>query len=116
MGSQGKRLFRRYFGGDTPCANNFKYTVIFEPYARVFPVTRMAKPTVRPMDMLDGYDLLSQKGRSFMFTTIRVHRPYLTVIAFDSRMWSLLTNLDLNIDWESDNGKGDAPAVTLAVP
>ncbi|CAJ1440551.1 unnamed protein product [Effrenium voratum] len=100
-------LRKRYTMAERMCTNNFKRTVVFEPYASVFPVTRMATSSQfgwtcsQPMHILDGYDLLKQKGRNLMFTTIRVHKPYLTVIAFDCRTWSLLTN----IDWRRTVGR-----------
>ena len=47
----------------------------------------------QPMDIMDGYDLLDAKGKRMLFETLRVHRPYCVIVAFDCKLWSLLNNL-----------------------
>ena len=83
----------------------FTDTVIFEPWGGSFPVTRMATKEFgwscsQPLDLLDGYDLLTRGGQKLLWDTLEHHRPFLVVIAFDCRIWSLLTNLSPDQDWE----------------
>ena len=45
------------------------------------------------LDLQDGYDLLSPARRKLVDNVLEQRRPYLTVIVFDCRMWSILTNM-----------------------
>ena len=54
----------------------------------------------QPLDLLDGYDLLSKSGIQMLWDVLRQHRPVLILIAFDCRIWSLLTNCNPGTDWE----------------
>jgi len=72
--------------------------VIFEPFGGSFGVTRAASQHFgwtnnRPLDLLDGYDLLTKKGRSLIKNVLDKHQPYLDVLAFDCKIWSMLNNL-----------------------
>ena len=83
----------------------FKDTVIFEPFAGAFGITRVAAEEFgwtcsQPMDLLDGYDLLSGAGRQLVKQVLAEHRPYLVVLAFDCRIWSSLTNLSPEQAWD----------------
>lgn len=54
----------------------------------------------QPLDKLDGYDLLTKTGQRLLFAALKGHNPFLAVIAFDCRIWSLLTNSSPGADWE----------------
>ena len=53
----------------------------------------------QPLDKIDGYDPLSTSGRKMIQQVLRQHRPFLVLLAFDCRIWSLLTNLSPGLDW-----------------
>ena len=36
-----------------------------------------------------------------MWQVVKEHKPYLALIAFDCRIWSLLTNCNPDTDWEA---------------
>lgn len=80
--------------------------MIFEPWCGAFPLTRLSAATrgwinSQPLDLLEGYDLLTKQGEQLLFDTLEHHNPYCLIIAFDCRIWSLLTNLNGNIDWDT---------------
>ena len=54
----------------------------------------------QPLDLIDGYDLLSTAGRKLIMNVLDQHDPVLTLVAFDCRTWSLLTNMNPHQDWE----------------
>ena len=95
-------------------SNQFKNTFIFEPFAGMFGVTTMAAMEFgwtcsQPLDLLDGFDLLSAAGRRLIEKVLTEHKPLLVVIAFDCRIWSLLTNLSPHFHWEEiRQGQGRA--------
>lgn len=37
---------------------------------------------------------------SLVFNTLEQHDPYLTVVAFDCRIWTLMTNMNQGVDWQ----------------
>lgn len=91
-------LKRSYTYAEQAATNQFQNTVIFEPFGGSFGVTRLASSQFgwtcsQPMDIMDGYDLLDPKGKRMLFETLRVHRPYCVIVAFDCKLWSLLNNL-----------------------
>ena len=91
-------LKRSYTYAEEAATAQFQNTVVFEPFGGSFGVTRLASSQFgwtcsQPMDILDGYDLLDAKGQRMLFETLRVHRPYCVVVAFDCKLWSLLNNL-----------------------
>eukprot|EP00435_Cladocopium_sp_Y103_P025818 s3297_g6.t1 len=91
-------LRRSYTFAEQLATFGFRSTVIFEPFGGTFGVTRCASQhfgwtNSQPLDVLDGYDLLSRRGRQLIKNVLDKHRPYLVVIAFDCRIWSLLNNL-----------------------
>lgn len=72
----------------------------------MFGVTKMAAEKFgwtnsQPLDLVDGYDLLKKAGRRLIARTLEEHDPFLTVIAFDCRIWSLMCNMNHTIDWEA---------------
>jgi len=98
-------LKREYSLAEQFATRGFSTTVIFEPFGGSFGVTRTASQewgwtNSQPMDLLDGYDLLSPGGRLLVKNTLSQHKPFMVVIAFDCRIWSLLTNMNPSVDWE----------------
>ena len=98
-------LKREYTMAEQLATRNFTQTVVFEPFAGRFLVTRIAASEFgwtnsQPMDILDGYDLLSQAGEAILWSVLTQHQPYLVVIAFDCKIWSLLTNMNPEVDWQ----------------
>ena len=92
-------LRRSYSVAEQMLTRDFQTTVIFEPFGGKFGVTRMASAQFgwtnsQPLALLDGYDLLSRPGQRLLQRTLEEHDPYLTLVAFDCRMWSLLTNTE----------------------
>ena len=86
--------------------NGFKDTFVFEPFGGMFGVTRVAFEDFawtcsQPIDWLDGYDLLTNAGKDMVKNVIWKRRPYLTVIAFDCRIWSILANLNPEQNWDA---------------
>lgn len=80
-------LQRRYTLAEQAATDGFRNTVIFEPFAGSFGVTKMASKRYgwtnsQPLDRIDGYDLLSGPGRSMVLKTLQQHRPFLVVLAF----------------------------------
>ena len=91
-------LRRSYTFAEAAATKQFTTTVVFEPFAGSFAVTRISSEEYgwtnsQPMDIMDGYDLLSAKGQRLLWNTLKQHRPYLVILAFDCRIWSLLNNL-----------------------
>ena len=97
-------LRREYSMAEQWASNGFRNTFVFEPFGGAFGVTRAASEEYsstcsQPIDWLDGYDLLTKAGRDMVRNVVRKRRPYLTVIAFDCRIWSILANLNPDHDW-----------------
>ena len=97
-------LRRKYTKAEEFITHGFRATVIFEPWGGTFPLTRLASLSrgwvnSQPMDIKDGVDLLSKNGQALVWQTLEQHDPYLTMIAFDCRLWTTLTNLSQHIDW-----------------
>ena len=97
-------LRRNYTKAEEFVTHGFHSTMIFEPWRGTFPVTRLASLSrgwvnSQPMDIKDGVDLLSDAGQKLIWQTLDEHDPYLTLIAFDCRLWTTLTNLSQHIDW-----------------
>ena len=97
-------LRKQYTLAEQTATYSFSSTVVFEPFGGSFMVTRVARQQYgwtcsQPLDLLDGYDLLTKPGRRLLFQTLKWHRPYLVVVAFDCRIWSLLTNMSPSLDW-----------------
>ena len=97
-------LRKQYTLAEQTATYSFSSTVVFEPFGGSFKVTRVARQQYgwtcsQPLDLLDGYDLLTKPGRRLLFQTLKWHRPYLVVVAFDCRIWSLLTNMSPSLDW-----------------
>ncbi|CAK9062808.1 unnamed protein product [Durusdinium trenchii] len=91
-------LKHRYTYAEEAASHQFQTTMIFEPFGGTFGITRAATRSYgwtcsQPLDILDGYDLLSSKGERLLWRTLDERNPYLTVLAFDCRLWSLLNNL-----------------------
>eukprot|EP00438_Fugacium_kawagutii_P008061 Skav219569 [mRNA] locus=scaffold3203:12014:25029:+ [translate_table: standard] len=91
-------LRRSYTFAEQLATCGFTSTVIFEPFGGTYGITRVASQhfgwtNSQPLDLLDGYDLLSKHGKSQVLRVLQKHRPYLVVIAFDCRIWSILNNL-----------------------
>ena len=98
-------LGKHYSLAEQGATKGFTTTVIFEPFGGHFGITRIASKEFgwtnsQPLDLLDGYDLLSKEGEKLLFQTLDEHDPLLVTIAFDCRMWSLLTNLNPEGEWE----------------
>ena len=98
-------LKRRYTRAEQHATVDFQNTVVFEPFGGNFGVTRLAAAEFgwtnsQPLDLLDGYDLLSSRGEGLLWTVLHERKPYLVLIAFDCRIWSLLTNLSPSRNWE----------------
>lgn len=99
-------LRRSYSVAEELALRQFESTAIFEPFGGTFGVTRMAAEKFgwtnsQPLDLVDGYDLLKKAGRELVARTLEEHDPFLTVIAFDCRIWSLMCNMNHTIDWEA---------------
>lgn len=98
-------LKREYSLAEQSATLGFSTTVIFEPFGGRFGTTRVASAewgwtNSQPLDLVDGYDLLGKTGQGYVFNTLRCHRPFLVLIAFDCRIWSLLCNLSSGVDWD----------------
>jgi hypothetical protein len=97
-------LRHHYTKAEELATDGFRCSMIFEPWGGTFPVTRLASLSrgwvnSQPMDVKDGVDLLSAEGTELLWRTLDEHDPLLTLIAFDCRLWSTLTNLSQHIDW-----------------
>ena len=113
-------LQRRYTLAEQAATNGFRNTVIFEPFAGSFVVTKMASrrygwTSSQPLDRIDGYDLLSGPGRSMVLKTLQQHRPFLVVVAFDCRIWTIMTNMNLNVDWDAERIRIGLPTLRIVV-
>ncbi len=98
-------LKREYTVAEQMATNNFQQTVIFEPFAGSYGTTRIAASEFgwtnsQPIDLLDGYDILTAAGSKLIWNTLTTHRPFLVIVAFDCRIWSLLTNCNPGTDWD----------------
>ena len=98
-------LKREYTLAEQWATKSFQTTVVFEPFGGNFGVTRCAAQfygwtNSQPLDILDGYDLISPGGRRLFWEVIYNHDPYLILIAFPCKFWSLLSNLNPTVDWE----------------
>ena len=96
-------LRRHFTYAEEAATHQFVKTVLFEPWGGCFGVTRYGSANYgwtnsQPLDLLDGYDLLSMKGQRLLWNTLEQHDPYLTLVAFDCRLWSLLQNLSSSQD------------------
>ena len=96
-------LRRDYTVAEELASDGFQNTILFEPFAGSFITTRVASAEFgwtcsQPLDLLDGYDLLSPSGKRLMWQVVTEHKPYLVLIAFDCRIWSLLTNCNPDTD------------------
>ena len=94
-------LRRDFITAEQFAADNFKNTVVFEPFGGNFGVTRCAASSFswtcsQPMDIVDGYDILKGPGKSLCDRVLQEHRPYLVLLAFDCRIWSPLNNLNVS--------------------
>ena len=95
----------QYSLAEQAATRGFQNTVIFEPFGGKFGVTRVASSewgwtNSQPLDRLDGHDLLAQEGQALLWKTLAIHQPFLVLIAFDCRIWSLLTNMSPSVNWE----------------
>jgi len=99
-------LKKEYTLAEKIATKGFKTTMIFEPWGGTFRVTRTGSESFgwtnsQPLDKVDGYDLLTASGEKLLFNILVDHDPVLTIIAFDCRIWSVMTNMCPTIDWES---------------
>ena len=100
-------LRRDYTFAEQAATKQFSTTVICEPWGGCFGVTRFGSlhygwTNSQPLDVIDGYDLLTIRGQHLLWRTLEEHDPYLVLIAFDCRLWSLLNNLcqqKEHVDW-----------------
>lgn len=91
-------LKMEYTYAEQRATKQFKTTVLFEPWGGCFGCTRFASQFMgwtcsQPFDLLYGYDLISSRGQRLLWNTLEQHDPYLTILAFDCRIWSLLQNM-----------------------
>ena len=98
-------LKQNYTLAEQHATRGFRFTVLFEPFAGSFNTTKVAASqfgwlNTQPMDIADGYDLLSRQGKALLWNAVQQHKPLLILLAFDCRIWSLLTNLSPEVDWE----------------
>ena len=98
-------LKQQYSMAEQFCALDFQSTVLFEPFAGSFVTTQWAAAQYgwtnsQPLDLIDGYDLLTAYGLKLVHNVLDERRPYLTLIAFDCKFWSLLTNMSPSCNWE----------------
>ena len=82
-------LRRSYTFAEQAATDQFTKTVIFEPWGGNFGVTRYGSEfyggtNSQPLDILDGYDLMSKDGQKLLWATLDQHDPYLILIAFVS--------------------------------
>ena len=99
-------LKRRFTLAEQVATENFQNTVVFEPFGGSFGVTRLGAEEFgwtcsQPLDLIDGYDLLTTGGKQLLFNVLREHKPFLLLMAFDCRIWSLMTNMSPWFDWDS---------------
>ena len=98
-------LKRSYCLAEQWVTHSFKDTVVF-PFGGSFGITRCGAlrfgwTNSQPLDLLDGYDLLSAGGEALLFRVLEEHSPFLVILAFPCKLWSLLTNLNKGADWET---------------
>ena len=91
-------LRRSYTFAEQAATRQFRTTVLFEPWGGTFGVTRYGSEffgwtNSQPLDLIDGIDLLTSKGQRLLWKTLDLHDPFLVILAFDCRIWSLLNNL-----------------------
>ena len=97
---------RTYTMAENLATGGFRNSVIFEPWGGSFVVTRTGAlsfgwTNAQPLDKIDGYDLQAASGQRLLWQVLTEQNPYLVVVAFDCRIWSLLTNLNPNTDWDA---------------
>ena len=97
-------LKKEYTLAERMAAICFKKTMIFEPLGCSFIDIRVTSGVFgwtnsQPLDKVDGYDLMTQEGENMLFKTLDEQYPYLTFIAFDCRIWSVMTNMCPTVDW-----------------
>ena len=98
-------LRRSYSFAEQHATRSFKTTVIFEPWGGKFVVARRGAlrfgwTNSQPLDLLDGYDLLTPEGEALLFKVLEEQDPFLTIIAFDCLIWSCISNMNPHIDWD----------------
>ena len=78
-------LKQEYTLAEQFCTFDFTATVIFEPFAGSFVTTRWAAQhhgwtNSQPMDLADGYDLLTSYGRKLVQNVLEEHRPFFVAL------------------------------------
>ena len=97
-------LKRQYSLAEQWATKSFSTTVLFEPFGGNFGVTRVAShvhgwTNSQPLDLMDGYDIISPGGQRLLWKVLEEHDPYMVLIAFPCTFWSLLCNLSQSVDW-----------------
>ena len=98
-------LMTTYTLAEKWATKDFHTIVLFEPFGGTFGVTRAGSSMFgwtnsQPLDVLDGHDLLTASGRHLLWRVLEEHEPYLVLIAFDCRLWTILRNLSPGKDWD----------------
>ena len=109
-----------YTLGERYATRGFKVSVIFEPEGGSFGITNMGArrfgwTNSQPLDLQDGYDLVSKDGQDLLFNVLHNQNPYLTIVAFDCRVWSVMANMNPHIDWQSQRNTTGAQTLHLVV-
>ncbi|CAK0792797.1 unnamed protein product [Prorocentrum cordatum] len=97
-------LKKEYTLAERMATSGFKKTMIFEPWGGSFIVARVASGVFgwtnsQPLDKLDDCDLMTKEGEDLLFEILDEHDPYLTITAFDCRIWSVMANMSPTVDW-----------------
>ena len=101
-----RALRKSYSNAEAFASRNFTKTMVFEPWGGSYRCTRLAAKKYgwtcsQPLDKLDGYDLLTKRGKQLLWDILDKQDPWLTIIAFDCRIWSVMTNMNPDVDWEN---------------
>ena len=95
---------REYSLAEQAATEGFTTTGLFEPFGGRFGTTRVAASEwgwtcSQVLDRSDGYDLLSKTGRQLLWNVLVKRKPFLVLIAFDCRIWSIMTNMNPEVAW-----------------
>ncbi|CAK0817009.1 unnamed protein product [Prorocentrum cordatum] len=101
-------LLRPRFEAERFVTADFQTTVVFEPFGGEHILTRygakecgwmQSQPS--DVDHSPGHDLLKGPGRALLYRILDLHWHYITVLAFPCHPWSLMTNVNKLIDWDT---------------
>ena len=98
----------------------FKNTAIFDPRGGTFPITKMSSKKFgwnnpQTLEKIDGYDLLTGAEEELLFHILETHDSYLTVVAFDCSIWSIMINMNPSVSWQVQRNNTGSQTLHLEV-